>query len=113
MEILQKIYSRMFERVPIQRNFVHVNADVESIAEPEPDRCRRRYKLEFWQDIHGPLVATNHMDKQARRAIAKELYGEAVDDLIRLEILLMEETYRSDDDKAIAAIRNLIRKMEG
>jgi hypothetical protein len=113
MKALQNIYSRMFERVPIQRNFVHVNADIETLPEPEPDRVRHRYKLEFWQDIVGPDVATSHMNKLARSAIARELYGEAVDDLIRLEILLMEETYRSADDKAIVAIRDLIRKMEG
>lgn len=117
MKILKSIYSEMFERVPIVKNFVNVDADLDAVPEPDyPDKVRLRFQVRFWMymiGIEGDANALRHMKDRARRFIAREMYGEAIEDLIKLEVLMMEETYRSEDDKAITAIRNLIRKMEG
>ena len=108
----------MFESVPVVNKFVNVNADFDAVPDPDsfPERAKLRFQVRFWLHMVGPpddANALQRMKATARRAIAREMYGEAIEDLIKLEILLMDETYRSEDDKAIVTIRNLIRKMEG
>lgn len=61
--------------------------------------------------IVGSAEMEDCLKLQARKMIAREIYGEIVNDLYNLKLQLSNECYRAADDDALAAIDAMIDKM--
>lgn len=93
---------------------MHRFADVRVVSEvKEIDQLTMPRQFEFRHSVIvgvkqvGPKEAVDQLYGQARRAIARELYGEVLDDLCELERLLYEEAYRPADDPILTKIRSI------
>lgn len=72
-----------------------------------------RFDVKVGVVLSGPHSAREELAVKAKRMIARELYGEIIDDLHELMRVLDEEEYRPIDDPATSKIRTMIRKLSG
>lgn len=104
---------RLNQKAPITR-FARIDATCSAIPNLyKLDQFEWRIGAEVFCRLSGPAKAHEHTLRKAMDLIAKEVYGEIVDDLIELERILLEEQYRPTGDPAINAIHSMIMKMRG
>lgn len=113
MKIFEAIKAKRERQVAVMTRFARIEPEYELSNGSRPDHFQWKIGAEIFCRFTGPLEAKEHLTRQATRMIAKEVYGEIVDDLMALQLLLMEEQYRADGDPALAAIHNMRRKMCG
>ena len=115
MKILDKINIKCGEQVPVSGRFAIVESEnKEPLRLSErPEQWKWDYGIRIHCDFVGPPTASENLAYQARRMIAKELFGEITDDLFQLKRLLMEESYRPIGDPVMAIIDNLIKETRG
>lgn len=115
MKVFEAITAKRLKRVPPTGRFAHIEAeyDVAPVQGGEPDHFQWKYGIQLRCSFVGPEEASEHALKQARRLIAKELYGEVENELLALMRTLMEEQYRPADDPAMAIITDLLNRIRG
>jgi len=117
MKVLDAIEAARGDRVMPRGRFANINATYEATA---PEKIMMGATHWMWQfglgvgvTTTGPDEAREDMAEKAKKMIARELYGEVVDDLHELMRVLDEEEYRPMDDPATSKIRTMIRKLNG
>lgn len=116
MKLFDAIKAKQMDRIAPITRFACIDPQYEaklSLDSPTPDHYQWRIGAEISCVLSGPIKAREQLMKQAHRMIAKEVYGEIIDDLIELQRILYEEQYRADGDPVFDAIRKMINKMQG
>ena len=117
MKILDAIEEARGDRVVPSGRFSNISPTYEATP---PEKIMMGASHWMWQfdlgvgvTMTGPDEARESLAEKAKRMIARELYGELVDDLHELMRVLDEECYRANDDPAQSKITAMIRKMRG
>jgi hypothetical protein len=116
MKIFQAMEAARGRQVPVIPRFARMEADCSgALPDPKghPNRFLWRYGVQLYCMFVGPEEAEEHLAQQARRMIAREVYGDVRDDLFELMRLLTEENYRASDDPVMAHITGMLQKMAG
>ena len=117
MKILDIMEAKRLKRVPEINRFAKVNATYEALPSPDiPYHWQWKIGFDVYSVFTGPERSDDHMShlfENARRLVAREVFGELTDDLFELLRTLSEEGYRPEDDKAMQIINKLISKTRG
>lgn len=113
MKIFEAIQAERLKRVAPASRFVRIDPEFSVTQLDIPNQYRWQYGICLRCFFTGPEEGEEQYGNQARRLIAREVYGEIIDDLIELSRVLMEESYRPATDPALAILENSIRKMQG
>ena len=113
MYILDTIEAKRMRQVVPRARFAFVEPEY-AVALPPPDRPNHfqwKYGIQLSCVFTGPEKCEEQFTRQARRMLARELYGELEDDLLVLLRLMMEDGYRPSDDPVMQAIEGMLRKI--
>lgn len=98
-------------RVPHVPRFALGETTLDTQSLDMPEYFRWRVGVTVFNVFEGPKTGKAHYLKTAKRMIAREVYGEILDDLFVLTRLLHEEGPRLPGDKVSEALHALIRKI--
>ena len=112
LKLLDELQTTQGERVVGRCKLVTDWSPNENEFAPIQHQYNFTTKAEFWFQQTGPESAFKDMHRQAKMALARNVYGEIESDLLDVLEKLWEEGFQGDDDLVIM-VDKIIMKCRG